>query len=629
MNIQGQVCALIIISLIMFFFYANKKIGLFTEKVFSRILMGSFVCLFFDILSVILIVFDSYIPAILVTLVCKAYLIMLLWMGFSGFDYIMTDLMSEKKYHKMVRYFMGMATIESLVIGISPISWFHEGRVVYSYGLSTVFTYIFTFLFILTTVIILFVKANRLNNRRRVAIALWMSMWFVAAVIQFCFYEYLLVGFAVAMGVLIVFVMLENPESMQDRRFGCFNSHALLLFLHQVYDRGEKYAVIDFDFTEESADNEAGRYQHFNMIVDFLNKYKDVSVFKNVETEIIAFVKDAEIYKQIINNFKTEFKNYYETGILAGDSTMTESFPSLNMLTIEDCTQLKNTDDLMNLLNRMKAKLPAFKGLQIGYIDDDDIYDHYHNQEVFEEIKYALTEDRVEVFYQPIYSINEGKYVSCEALARIRKRDGSLLSPGEFIPVAEDTGLIRQLGERVFTKVCEFLKENRETECLRYVEVNLSVAQFEQNNLADKFINIMDKYGMDPSRINLEITESASIKGKTRVKEIMDKFLDKGVAFSLDDFGKGESNLMYLVEMPVSIVKLDMDMTKAYFVEPKAKYVLTATVNMAHKLGLKVVAEGVESEEELNAMKEEQIDFIQGYYFSRPVEKDKFIELIK
>lgn len=626
MNIQVQICALLLITLIMFFFYANKKIGLFTEKVFARILIGSFGCLCLDILSIVLIVYDNAVPKILTTFVCKSYLVSLLWMGFAGFDYIMTDLMTEKRYHDMVHYFIAITILESIAIFCAPIHWVHEGRIVYSEGLSTILTYIFTFIFILTTTVILFIQVKKLNSRRRLAMSLWMMLWFVAAITQFFYNELLLVGFAIALGMSTIFFMLENPESMQDRRCGCFNSHALLMFLRQVYERKESYGILDFILTDSEID--ANRQSildnAFDVIVSFLKKYKNISIYKNVENEIVAFTKDFDSMRTIVEDFKNEILRYYnyEENFEGG------VFPSMNMLVIDDSSKLDSVDDLFGLLSRSRRKLPTYRGMQIGYIDDDDIWELYHYNEVKNEINNAIAEDRVEVFYQPIYSIKEKKYISCEALARIRKADGTLLPPGEFIPIAEETGLIVPLGERVFNKVCEFLNKSSVADKLKYIEVNLSVVQFERKDLADKFIDVMKAYGIDSSRINLEITESASIKGKIDLMRNMEKFLDYGISFSLDDFGKGESNLMYVVEMPVSIVKLDMDMTKAYFTEPKAKFVLAATVKMAHELGLKVVAEGVEFMEELEMMKVENVDFIQGFYFSKPICREEFEKLL-
>lgn len=620
MNIQAQFCGILIIGLIMFFFFTNKKIGLFTEKVFVRVLIGSLLCLSLDILSIVVINQGDSVPTFCTEIACKAYLVSLLWMAFGSFDYMLTDLMSETQYYKQIIYFVVITIIESIAILFTPVQWYCKGSVVYSYGTSALLTYAFASLYFLTIITLLIIKYKRINPSRRLAMILWLGLGIGAAAIQFAYKELLLVGFALALSMAILFFILENPESMQDRRYGCFNSHALMLFLNRVYEQKASYGVLDFYFIDSngyvnklSIDNDA-----FEQVLTFLEKYPKLKVFKNIDNEIVVFSQDSNLINKILEDFKAYVSKLYKG-----------EFPSIDVVVIEDTIKLDSSDVFLELIARTRAKLPVIRGLQVKNIDSEDIKELHEYTEVKKELNSALLEDRIEVFYQPIYSLCEGKYISCEALARIRKKDGSLLSPGLFIPVAESTGLIVQVGEKVFSKVCKFLSNKDIAEKLKYVEINLSVAQLEEIDLADKFIEIMKKNEICPQQINLEITESTAIKGKINLINNMNKFLDQGLTFSLDDFGKGESNLMYLVEMPVSIVKLDMDMTKAYFTEPKAKYVIDATVRMAHELGLEVVSEGVESEQELIAMFEEKIDFIQGYYFSKPLPEAEFIEELK
>jgi EAL domain-containing protein (putative c-di-GMP-specific phosphodiesterase class I) len=245
-------------------------------------------------------------------------------------------------------------------------------------------------------------------------------------------------------------------------------------------------------------------------------------------------------------------------------------------------------------------------------------------------INLALKDDRVEVFYQPIYSFAKKRFTSAEALVRIRRTDGSIIPPGLFIPVAEETGLVAKLGERVFEKTCQFIKDNKlHYYGVDYIEVNLSVVQCENKALAKMYIDIMQRYNVSPSFINLEITESASIVRRKTLLDNMKALIDYGVSFSLDDFGNGESNLNYIVDLPIEIVKFDKDMTQAYFENDKAKHVLRAVTEMIHGMELKVVAEGVETREQLKTLEGLGIDYIQGYYFSKPVEASEYLEFLR
>ena len=164
---------------------------------------------------------------------------------------------------------------------------------------------------------------------------------------------------------------------------------------------------------------------------------------------------------------------------------------------------------------------------------------------------------------------------------------------------------------------------------IEYIEVNLSVVQAEKPALFEEIFKTVRQYKLDPSHINLEITESALINNKDLVIENMKQLKEVGFTFALDDFGKGESNLMYLVEMPFDILKLDMDMTKAFHVNSKAKSAVKTVRYMATAMKLKIVAEGIENQDELDAFLKYNIEYIQGYHFSKPLPMPEFIEFVK
>ena len=139
----------------------------------------------------------------------------------------------------------------------------------------------------------------------------------------------------------------------------------------------------------------------------------------------------------------------------------------------------------------------------------------------------------------------------------------------------------------------------------------------------------MKKYNISPQYINLEITESASTSARKTLLENMDELMEYGVRFSLDDFGTGHSNLNYIMDMPVDIIKFDRSMTNAYFENGKAKYVMDAAIHMIHGMGLKIVSEGVATEEQYKAMEKLGISHIQGFYFSKPLPEEQFIQFLE
>lgn len=619
MNIQVQLCGLFILVLLFIFYKSHKTLQLYKEKIFYMSLCIMLIDLFLDISSIVSIYYRHSLSAMLVEFVCKTYIISLIWGSFSALVYVATDLLSEKKHKKYTFRLSIFTLLESLFIYFLPIHIFDDGSNVYTYGASVACVYIFVALYIILTLIAACVFRKRINPRRRFAIVLWMIVWIISAIIQFLNQELLVVGFAGALGVLILFVIMENPEANLDRRLGCFNSHALTEYLNQLFEAQKNASLLEITFKNPNVLEEHGMdtYVILQKILHLLNSYQDILVFANINLGLVLISQNADRLQaageKILDNFSDYDTFNKEARFIL--TTQTDSFA--------------DTDELFHFLSYIHTEYTNDKGRL--FIVNENVIAKYKEQYVIQqEIADALSEDRVEVFLQPIYSNQNGHFTSAEALVRIRKKNGDLLSPGIFIPIAEDTGQILALGERVIEKVCDFLKNTNVLNLgIHYIEVNLSVIQCEKEDLAERLISIVEKYHINPKLINLEITETASISARTTLLENMKQLIKYGFSFSLDDFGKGESNLMYVVEMPVSIVKLDYDISKAFFSSPKAKHVVRAVVRMAHDMNLKLVAEGIETKEELERMCTEGIDYIQGYYYSKPLPMKDFLDFLK
>lgn len=615
MNIQFQICGLSILFLLILFYKSHSTLHLYKEKVFYTVLCIITASLMGDVWSLVAIYFRQSLPSILVESVCKLYAISLIWGVWSALIYVVTDLLSEKEHRKLMFRLALFALAQSVMIYLLPIHIFNEGEQMYTYGVAVWWVYIFVGLYIIATLTVTCVFRKRLNPRRRFAIILWMIIWMASAVFQFFNKALLVVGFACAIGVLILFVIMENPEANLERRLGCFNSYALTEYLKQLYEQKKRFSVLEISFenTEILEEHSMDADEMFRKVLKISGHYDEVLVFKNINLGLVLISTKAEKLETV------------GKAILNGCSDSMVFFKSALTVLIPQADVFSDMEELFRFLTFVRTECRDIKGRMISA--QEEMIAKYQSQSLIEhEITDALLEDRVEVFLQPIYSNEEQRVTSAEALVRIRKRDGELMSPGVFIPVAEDNGQILELGERVFEKVCYFLKNtDMIKKGIHYVEVNLSVVQCEKVDLAERLISIIEKYQIDPGLINLEITETASIRARQILLENMKKLIDYGFSFSLDDFGKGESNLMYMVEMPVSIVKLDYDMSKAFFQSEKARHVVRAVVNMVHGMKLKLVAEGIETKEEAQSMYEEGIDYIQGYYYSKPLPIQEFL----
>jgi len=221
--------------------------------------------------------------------------------------------------------------------------------------------------------------------------------------------------------------------------------------------------------------------------------------------------------------------------------------------------------------------------------------------------------------YQPLYAM-DGQVEGLEALLRVNHPDHSPISPGRIIPVAEETGLILPIGEWVIEEVCRQLGEWQENG-VRMVPIalNVSALQLMQSGFAERLIGILSRFRIQPEQIQLEVTESTVMLNEAEVAKQMALLSEIGICFSIDDFGTGYSSLNRLDKLPLGILKVDRTFTERLCEVDGARSIVQAIISMGKALNMRIVAEGVENEEQMSALSEMGCDYLQGFLFSRPV----------
>lgn len=240
-------------------------------------------------------------------------------------------------------------------------------------------------------------------------------------------------------------------------------------------------------------------------------------------------------------------------------------------------------------------------------------------------LRKAIEREEFEVHYQPKLNVKTDKIVGVEALVRWRNQDLGLVSPKDFIPLAEMTGLIIPLGEWVLRTACKQLRAwNNKGFSPGVMSVNLSARQFQRECLLEEIESIVAETGIDASKLELELTESYLMKDPQRSIATLHSLKKLGIKLSIDDFGTEYSSLSYLKRLPIDILKIDQSFVQDLTENPDDIELVQAITTLAHNLRLKVLAEGVENAEQLQFLKDIDCDEWQGYYFSRPVTSDVF-----
>lgn len=245
-------------------------------------------------------------------------------------------------------------------------------------------------------------------------------------------------------------------------------------------------------------------------------------------------------------------------------------------------------------------------------------------------LRNALKRSEFHIYYQPKVDIRQGKITGAEALIRWFHPEKGLISPAEFIPIAEETGLIISIGEWVLHTACSQTKVwQKEGFAPFQIAVNLSRSQFIHRNLQERIIKIIQEVDLTPNYLELEVTEGLVMQNERAASRIMKAWQNYGIKISMDDFGKGYSSLSYLREFPFDVIKIDKSFIHNIMADSKTEAITIAIIQMAHSLNLKVVAEGVETQAELDFLQRHKCDEIQGYLFGPPLPISKFEQLLK
>lgn len=246
-----------------------------------------------------------------------------------------------------------------------------------------------------------------------------------------------------------------------------------------------------------------------------------------------------------------------------------------------------------------------------------------------EEVREGLERGEFVAVFQPKVKLETGELVGAEALARWRRPDGSVVSPGVFIPIAEELGLIARLGKSVMHDACFAAARWNRNGAVASIAVNVSPHQFDDPDFVNSVYRALDESGLAPELLELEITESAAVADADRVARTMWPLRNRGVRLAIDDFGTGHSNFAAITRLPFDVFKIDQQFVRALSTDPHAPAIVEMILAMAEALGQETVAEGVETKEQADFLLRRACTIGQGYYYSPPLPADEFDAFVR
>lgn len=471
---------------------------------------------------------------------------------------------------------------------------------------------------------------KKASSVTRVACYIFVIVCGVFAVIQYFYPNLMIETFGISICILLFYLSLEKPEEFIEPELDVLNQRAMLKMVTGKFQTGERFPIIMLKIHNLKVMRQtmgADAVVHLlKQVVKYLEENTENSTLFHFSQSMFVIALDRKLTDleadRIIRQICRRFERPWDDGCM-------DTRFYIHVAYLQCPKDAQNMDIFMNYLQYMRSSSGENQSEYLKVIDMN-IEKQNREMRIRKMVSDAVENQGFEVFYQPIYSVSDSRIISAEALIRMKDQSIGYVSPEEFIPIAEQSGAILKIGEYVFESVCQFLSEEKLKQYgIHFIEINLSVVQCLQIDLVERLLSIMNKYGIQPEQINLEITETAAVHSTETLEKNIRKLYEHGIQFSLDDYGSGYSNTDYLFHFPFKMVKIDKMILWEACRNERAMIALKNTIQMIKELGLYVVVEGVETLENVEYLKEQKCDFLQGYYYSKPVPKQRFLELVR
>ncbi len=477
-------------------------------------------------------------------------------------------------------------------------------------------------------------KRHKLFKRHQImAMASMVPLSFAAVFVKQFYPNSLVEIFSNAVGIMIISMVIQRPEEMIDSFTQLKKYSAYADDMKKNFINVNHVTIILVNIANYSSLNNILGFDDTNLLLRRLAaKINDAN--ENISAHADLYYLDRGRFRIVVNSFN---KRKVEPMAVAVAKLFSEKVTTnkidINLesyVCVARCPEdIHDFRMLTTFGTDFHEKIPNYNGTPV-YAEEIFKQKNFGiSNDINTIIDRALMNNNLHVYYQPIYSVEEQRFTSAEALLRLIDDVHGFVPPDIFITAAEKSGAIHKIGSFVLNEVCRFIASEEFKQLgLDYIEINLSVAQCMQGGLADEILDTLDRYGVKSSQINLEITETAASYNQHTMAENLAKLSGAGISFSLDDFGTGYSNIDRVASLPLKIVKLDRTFVNNDE-QPKMSVFVENFIRMFKDMNMEIVVEGIETEQMVKRFSELQCDFIQGYYYSKPIPEKDFVQFIQ
>lgn len=637
-----DIAAFFIGILVLWFFHKNRPIPTLQNRIFYILIITSFAVTFLDFFCVIFTTYSLYLPRWLIWFInCLYYTgsdsLAMIWAAYSFSIVERTKKLSPLKSFLVKFYILVPWLFAIALVWLTPLlsgkyvilfyldeyNLYHRSNNAFFYFLHVIVAY-----YLICSLLTLFINRRRIEKQKIIMFSVYCGIVVVSVVLQLAFESLLIECFGIAVATMAFLFYIQKPEDFIDYLTGLYNQNAFIKLMQFKFSTETPCVCVALIIDDVPFLSQTFGFAQVNRlyadVAEFLKKNFSDAMIYNLDRGVFALVYKSiskRDFDEVIRLIQNRFRRAW-----VKDTVEIKLYSRICVINCpEDSHSAEDTLDIINFVtNDDRYRLGVVFGNEI------DIGKKKRTAYIEHVLRAGMSEGRFEVYYQPLYSTEKKRLIGAEALIRLRDDNGEFISPEDFIPISEKNGTILRIGEFVFESVCKTLSSINIGEYgIEKVDINLSVAQCMQEILSDQILTIKNMYRLPSSVINLEITETAAAHTPAILLKNMQRLSEAGIELSLDDYGSGYSNMNYLLSLPFKMVKIDKYIVWAAHKDKRANTALAYTIKMIKALEMPVLAEGVETKEQADWLIELGCDYLQGFYFSKPIPKDDFLRLMK
>lgn len=631
-NVSFQVAALVLATLLSYYFLTQKKLYNANTKVFAYILIFSDIYIAFDLITTQMLM-NTWIvqenTAMLILTVEYLFDALIPYILYCGIR--ITSEGKEKKIDTM-SVICTTVTVAAILLLFSNIrsGWLFE--IGQDGTLHTGTGYIFLYIYALAYIILVVISSIKCQNgyliEKMGIVGEFLIIEGICMAVQIYTQRLLLVSFGLALGLLFFYLTMNNPGNYIDSTTGVFDKKYYDSWIQENLDQKTEFhllAVKVYSLKEINKIYGSSMGDHIltQTAKQLQNITESVQVFRTtgncftiITNSLIEYEKTRELIERY---FHTPFE-------IDGEQI---DFPAI-ICGIINAEKMEQKDVLLGYIEYMLTLVKNTHETVSVQSDERILEGFRYEKEVEHFLKTAVEQDLFEIYYQPIYWNEEERYVTLEALSRLRHPEMGMIPPDVFIGIAEKQGMIAKIGLLQFERVCRFVKENESMmDQLWNVKFNLSPSELMKPGHSKRLIDIVHKYGLKPEYFQFEITETVATEYSESFCTAAEDFVKAGIRLCLDDFGSGYANLNTVLKLPFSVVKMDRSLLTGITCDIQAANFYCSIVTVMQNMGYTIVAEGAETAAEVKLLRKWGVDMIQGYYFSRPLPQKEILKVLK